>query len=170
MRPILLMDVDGPLNPFQARWFRHSPRHGYAVYQLTPAGGMTYRVVLNPAHGRDLDELSNAFDLAWATTWQHDANRLISPLLGLPDDLPVVPLRMPAHHVGRWCWKTDQIADWVGDRPFAWFDDEINRATRDRLAYAPGMGEHLALRIEPHIGLRPTDIERLRVFANGLAA
>ncbi len=170
MRPLLLMDVDGPLNPFRTKWFRRAPERGYSVHHLTPAGGPTYRVVLNPEHGAALTELAQTYDLAWATTWQHEANRLISPLVGLPTELPVLPLRLPPHHVERWSWKTDQIIDWVGDRPFAWFDDEINRATRDRLARAPGIGEHLALRIEPHRGLESADFLALRRFADALTA
>ncbi|MFN8099419.1 MAG: HAD domain-containing protein [Dermatophilaceae bacterium] len=169
MRPLLLMDVDGPLNPYGAGWFRGRPQHGYVIHELTPAGERTYRVALHPDHGEALRRVGSAYDLVWATTWQHEANRLISPILGLPDDLPVVPLRLPRHHIGRWCWKTDQIAEWVGDRPFAWFDDEINRATRDRLARMPGLGAHLALRIEPHVGLRSPDFASLQSFADGLA-
>lgn len=168
MSPLLLIDIDGPLNPYAASWFRtRRPADGFDFHDLTPQGERAYRVALNPEHGAWLRELSAAYELAWASTWQHEANRLVAPLLGLPGDLPVVPLRTPPGWTARRSWKTEQIIDWVGLRPFAWFDDEINRQTRDWLAHA-GLGPHLALRIEPHIGLRRGDIDRLAAFAHGL--
>ncbi|HRW19700.1 MAG TPA: hypothetical protein P5181_12725 [Dermatophilaceae bacterium] len=119
------------------------------------------RVALHPAHGRWLDELADLSELVWATTWQHEANRVLSPLLGLPQDLPVLPLRMDPLFHGRYAWKTDQIADWVGPRPFVWIDDAINRRTRDRLGTVGWLGPHLALRIDPALGLRRADVERV---------
>ena len=166
VRPLLLMDVDGPLNPYSAPWFvQQTPAPGYAFHELTPSGGITYRVALNPDHGHRLQRLAEYFDLAWATTWLQDANRLISPLLGLPTDLPVVPLRQPIFHHASRSWKAEQIADWVDHRPFAWFDDEINRATREWLKSQERLGRHLAHRVEPHVGLLPIDFDALLAFA-----
>ena len=169
VRPLLLMDVDGPLNPFEAPWFvQQTPAPGYAFHELTPAGGITYRVALNPEHGQQLQRMAASFDLAWATTWLQDANRLISPLLGLPMNLPVVPLMLPRFHHARRSWKAEQIADWVGDRPFAWFDDEINRTTRQWLDSQETLGRHLAHRVEPHLGLMSADFVELLAFGEQL--
>jgi len=166
VRPVLLMDVDGPLNPFEAAWFVHgTPAEGYEFHELTPAGGFTYRVALNRRHGEQLTSLAASYDLAWATTWLDDANRLIAPILGLPQDLPVVPLTRPMLSRSRRCWKTDQIAAWVGGRPFGWFDDEINRPTRDWLEDEPSVGRHLALWVSPATGLTGEHLERLAAFA-----
>jgi len=41
------------------------------------------------SHSAWLRELSGVYDLIWATTWEHDANKHIAPRLGLPP-LPVV--------------------------------------------------------------------------------
>lgn len=171
MRPLLLIDVDGPLNPFDAPWFPSGrDQHGYEFHQLTPTGAQTYSVALNRSHGEELRRLAEVFDLVWATTWLDDANRLISPILGLPTDLPVVPLyRLPRHRPAR-SWKTEQVAGWVGERPFAWFDDEINRATRHWLANEEGLGSHLALRVSAEVGLTQSDFSALASFASDLAS
>ena len=70
-RPFLLLDVDGVLNPI-----------GLQPSDLVPAGFDVHRldglrVLLAPEHGVWLRELSTAFKLVWATSWEHDANRLI---------------------------------------------------------------------------------------------
>jgi hypothetical protein len=168
-KPALLMDVDGPLNPFEAPWFQHAraPR-GYAFYELTPRDGRTYRLALNRSHGEQLRQLQDRFELVWATTWLHDANRLISPILGLPNDLAVIPQGRSAAQRGRTSWKVEQIADWAGPRPFAWFDDEINRATRQWLAGAGWLGSHLALRVPADRGLVDEDFDLLADFADSL--
>lgn len=169
MPPLLLLDIDGPLNPFRAAWSKESvPAPGYDFYDLTPDGGVTYRVALNQDHGQEICLLAEqGYELVWASTWLEDANSLVSPLLGLPTDLPVIPLARPSIPWGKRSWKAPQVAEWVGDRPFAWFDDEINRATRDWLAKA-GLAKHLAHRVEPHIGLTDEDFERLQTFLYGL--
>jgi hypothetical protein len=166
VKPLLLMDVDGPLNPFRARWFAQvTPADGYQFHQLTPEGDQTYRVALNPEHGERLLELATIYDLAWATTWGHEANRLISPILGLPSDLPVIGLPQPSVLMSRRSWKVARIVDWVGVRPFAWFDDEINRPTRLWLANQVAVGPHIAHRVPAEVGLADADFDALWAFA-----
>jgi len=169
VRPLLLLDIDGPLNPLRANWFPGPvPAPGYQFHELTPAGGIAYRVALNPRHGQRLRELAReSFELVWATTWLEDANRLVAPLLGLPNDLPVIPLHRPHAPRGKCSWKAEQILAWVGGRRFVWFDDEINRATRDWLASACP-ADHLAYRVEPHLGLVDADFDEFKLFAQSL--
>ena len=165
MRPLLLLDVDGPLNPYAAPWFRERlPVGGYEMRLLTLSTGRSYWVALNAGHGERLRRLAERYDLAWASTWQEDANRLIAPLLGLPGDLPVVPLVVPALPLPAWGWKTDQVAAWTGTRPFVWLDDEITGATCDRLAAAP-LGRHLARTVRPDVGLTEADFDAVAEFA-----
>lgn len=158
----------GRLNPFRARWFAQlTPADGYQFHRLTPAGDQTYRVALNREHGRQLLELTSMYDLAWATTWGAEANRLISPILGLPSSLPGVDLPQPSVLMSRRSWKAERIVDWVGQRPFAWFDDEINRPTRwwlARVVAAP----HLAHRVPAEVGLTTADFDVLSAFARNL--
>lgn len=170
VRPLLLMDIDGPLNPYAAPWAVINPaQYGYQFYVVGPVREhRQVRVLLNVQHGLWLRRLAEHFDLVWATTWEHDANRQLAPILGLPDDLPVITLWADLARTGRASWKTDAVAEWVGSRPFAWFDDEINEATRARLASWPGIGPHLAWYVDPRHGLRPSDVAALREFAAGL--
>ena len=168
VKPLLLLDVDGPMNPFRASWFaRLDPADGYTFHELTPAGDQTYSVALNPEHGRKLLGLASMYDLAWATTWGAEANRLISPILGLPSDLPVVDLPQPSVLMSRRSWKAERIVEWVDGRPFAWIDDEINRPTRLWLARALD-GPHLAHRVPAEVGLTHADFDVLSTFAQNL--
>jgi hypothetical protein len=169
VRPLLLMDVDGPLNPFEAPWFSGmQAERGYEFHVLTPSDGQTYWVALNPMHGHRLAQLAGIFDLAWATTWRDDANRLLSPILGLPTDLPVVPLVRPPSPKPGVCWKADQIADWVGTRPFAWFDDEIDETTQEWLRAQAWLGRHHARHISPRKGLTRVDFDELETVGPSL--
>jgi len=164
------MDVDGPLNPFRARWFAQpTPADGYQFHELTPGSNQTFRVALNAEHGRRLLELASIYDLAWATTWGPEANRLISPILGLPSDLPVISLPQPSLLMSRRSWKAERIVDWVDHRPFAWFDDEINRPTRLWIASRDAVGPHLAHRVPAEVGLTDDDFDVLGVFAKNLS-
>jgi len=164
------MDVDGPLSPFGAPWFAHgTPAGGYQFHELTPEGDLTYSVALNPEHGRRLLELASIYELAWAaTTWGADANRLISPILALPSDLPVISFPQPSLLRSRRSWKAQRIVDWVGHRPFAWFDDEINRPTQLWLASRDTVGPHLAHPVPADIGLTDADFDVLWAFAKNL--
>lgn len=170
-KPLLFMDVDGPLSPFRAPWFpERAGEHGYQVHRFTVRDGEVYQVALDPRHGRVLGELAGAYELVWATTWGEEANRFIAPLLGLPTDLRVVPL--PPHapvSLHRRYWKADHVVRWSAGRSFAWFDDEINRATRSWLARHPDVGAHLVLRVPADRGLTDADFDALAGFARRAA-
>ncbi|WP_410785137.1 HAD domain-containing protein [Kribbella sp. C-35] len=140
MRPLLLLDFDGPLNPHRAEGIPP----GYQRHEITE-GAKTWRILLNPVHGVELNALADSFELVWASSWEHGANRLLGPLLGLPE-LPTIvwPDRRP---VRRGSWKAPYVADWVGDRPFAWVDDEVGDVERDRFP------EALILPVDARAGL-----------------
>ncbi|MEV0247657.1 HAD domain-containing protein [Nocardia sp. NPDC050712] len=152
MRPLLFLDVDGPLIPFGGS------ANEYARGQVAPgANPLLGRV--DPAHGPRLAALP--CELVWATTWTTDANDLICPRLGLPE-LPVV--HWPdfddpdADH--RLHWKTEDLVAWADGRPFAWVDDEITAADRAWVsvhATAPA----LLHRVDPRVGLTAADFDVL---------
>ena len=73
-----------------------------------------------PGSGRSAIE----FELVWATGWEHDANRLIAPILGLPA-LPV--MEFPRNADGRFT-KLPTITRFAAGRPLVWIDDELSDA------------------------------------------
>jgi hypothetical protein len=126
-RPLLFLDVDGPLIPFGGP-------DPHPTFGRTPAGSNPLLSRIDPAHGPRLASLS--CDIVWATTWMADANRHVCPLLGLPE-LPVVSWPESPDELDNWYglhWKTRTIVDWAAGHPFAWFDDEVTDADRDWVA------------------------------------
>lgn len=69
MKPLLLVDVDGVLNPFP-----ECPE-GYAEYDFFPEDDEPVR--LARVHGEWLRELARAFEVVWASGWGAEANRLL---------------------------------------------------------------------------------------------
>ncbi len=180
-RPALLIDIDGPLNPWAAK--PHRRPEGYSTHCLNPVGikgerwslghrGKLLRVWLNESHGPELLKLGEMFDLVWASTWGSEANRLIGPVLGLPEleyvnfwassDHPEEPERVDGVY-----WKTPLIAEWAAGRPFAWVDDEVREADREYLADCPG-GPALLHHVSPRLGLLEPDFEALTAWAHSL--
>ncbi len=174
--PALLLDVDGPLNPFANRWrrrLRWRPR-GYTAHRCKPDDWIArhaplpeeevapLRVWLNPAHGPQLTALP--YDLVWATTWMHGANKHIGPVIGLPH-LPVIEwgeLFKPGPDGAH--WKVPQIVAWARGRPFAWVDDGIT-AHDERYVAAHHDGPALLHWVDPARGLRAPDFAVLREWA-----
>ncbi|EDY46350.1 HAD domain-containing protein [Streptomyces sp. SPB074] len=123
-RPLLFLDIDGPLLPF-GDGARRAPFR---------TATDTYLARLDPRVGPRLAALP--CELVWATTWEDAANTDMAPRLGLPP-LPVVhwpELSDAREREDRWYglhWKTRTLAAWAGDRPFAWCDDEITEADQE---------------------------------------
>jgi hypothetical protein len=156
-RPLLFLDVDGPLIPFRTR----PAGHTLAVSDIGGSADATGNPLihrLDPADGRRL--LALRCQLVWATTWMADANELVAPRLGL-GQLPVVGFPdddedpEPGLH-----WKTRSLTAWAGGRPFVWLDDEIADADR-RWVNDHYLGTALLHRIDPFVGLSDADFVRI---------
>jgi DNA-binding XRE family transcriptional regulator len=165
-RPLLLIDVDGPLNPYAAsnntinKFNRQNPARGYKTHQISG-----YKVRLARWHGAELKGLARAFDLVWATTWEQQANTEIGPRIGLPD-LPVIsfkdlPDQPPAPGL---YWKTSIIADYCKGRPFAWIDDEISHVDEQYITDRHTAPAKL-MKINPATGLTPEHFDALETWA-----
>jgi HAD domain in Swiss Army Knife RNA repair proteins len=112
--PLFLLDVDGVLNPFAAP---ACPR-GYTEHELFPG---EEPVRLCSAHGSWLQELATRFQIVWATAWGADANRLLAPLLRLPE-LPVIAFPPAPFHSRD---KLPAIVRYAGQRALVWIDDAL---------------------------------------------
>ena len=170
-RPLLFLDVDGPLIPFGA-----NPEQlpgGYPIYQtgsdLGEADTNPLLARIDPALGPCLAALP--YDLVWATTWMADANECIAPRLGLPQlpvlDWPDEPDEPDDDESGGLHWKTRPLLAWAAGRPFAWVDDEITDADR-AWAASHRTGPCLLWQIDPTLGLQPDDFTTLRAWAAAL--
>jgi hypothetical protein len=147
MRPLLLLDVDGVLNPFAAT--RCPPGFGeYAMFADEDP------VRLCPAHGQWIIELGRLFDVAWATGWNDEANRLLAPVLGIP---PLPVLTMPRAFQPR--DKVPVIAAFAARRPAVWIDDAH---TPEALDWANGRREPtLLITVDPAIGLGRASVDEV---------
>ena len=178
---LLLLDVDGPLNPYAAKPTRRPD--GYATFRLTDDGRWLrggegrrckgIRVWLHPGHGAALLRLAAEADLelVWATTWEEEANSRIGPEIGLPP-LPVITFadRDPVagwRRGGGWKWAA--VAEYAAGRPLAWFDDEFERrgAGADRADFerARDGAKTLLCHVDPREGLLPHHLDAVARWA-----
>ncbi|MFC9292819.1 HAD domain-containing protein [Streptomyces sp. NPDC057011] len=146
-RPLLFLDVDGPLIPFGAGPYPHG------------AGANPLLARIDPALGPRLAALP--CELVWATTWEDEANECIAPRLGLPQ-LPLVAWPEPSDEDGQGGvhWKTPALLAHAAGRDFVWVDDEITGADRAWVA-ARHPGRALLHRVDPGRGLTEADFGAL---------
>ncbi|PZG32451.1 hypothetical protein C1I98_29365 [Spongiactinospora gelatinilytica] len=165
-QPLLLVDVDGVLNPTGRR------SGDFRTYDCV-IDGTLYKVRLSRAHGDWLLALARdtGSALVWATTWEDAANDWIGPRLGLPA-LPVIPMppsAVPARgrDFGEMC-KTPHVADYAAGRPFVWFDDAVSAADEDYLRARSDVGDFLLVEVAAEGGLTREDVARAAEWLAGL--
>jgi hypothetical protein len=162
-RPLVLVDVDGVLNPARSRAL------GYRGHWVFPAG-LPHRLLLNPSHGPMLTELAEAggAELVWASYWRNRANTWVAPRVGLPSlrFVPIPRRGSPGTRASLGSWKACHVAVWAGQRPFVWFEDDPDAAIG--LARRPGLGQHLLVKVDPVTGLTDSHVEQARAWLGDL--
>jgi hypothetical protein len=157
-RPLLLIDVDGVVCPYAHEL------EDCASLEIEQALVGYSSVWLSRHVARQLKGLGELFQLIWCTAWEEHAAEYLGPYLALPA-MPVIhfdePLAGDDSH-----WKWPAIEAFVGDRAFAWIDDEIGSGdlARARRREAPT----LLVRVEGTRGLQATHVEQLERFARML--
>ncbi|MDX3070971.1 HAD domain-containing protein [Streptomyces sp. MI02-7b] len=166
-RPLLFLDIDGPLIPFG------SPAGRPAFPAVRPSPGRLANPLLDridPALGPTLAALP--CELVWATSWTaEDANASVAPRLGLPA-LPAVTWPEPSADDARderagLHWKTRTLLRRAAGRPFAWVDDETTGADRDWVAAQGALA--LLHGVDPRQGLTERDFAVLAAWLSGAA-
>lgn len=167
-KPLLFLDVDGPLNPYMALKDK-TPPEGYTMHRAYPNGTdrAGFDLLLNHGHGAKLLDLP--YELVWATTWEKHAHEWIGCHIGLPE-LPVIEFGpSPARSDSRLHWKTERLIEYAEGRPFVWVDDECS--TYDWSHIQGEHGPHGDIyRVDPRHGLKGSDFYLLNKKAGEVMA
>lgn len=155
--PLLLLDVDGVLNPYGAP----ACPPGYTEHDFYP--GDEEPVRLCAAHGPWLRDLATRFEIVWATAWETNANRLLSPFFGLPE-LPVI--QFPRAKFAPFA-KLPAIMAYAGDRPLVWIDDI--HPSEAHIWAAGRSAPTLLITVDPVGGLTRAIIDRAGEWADDLS-
>jgi HAD domain in Swiss Army Knife RNA repair proteins len=157
--PILFVDVDGVLS-----LFGFAPRAEQLPGPLYWIDGIAH--FIPDEVGERLVRLAEGFELVWATGWEERANEHLPHLLGLPvRELPYLTFDGRAVF-GSAHWKVDAIAEYAGNRPAAWIDDNIDE---ECIAWAEGRSAPtLIVHTDPAVGLTDEHVEELLRWADGL--
>lgn len=174
MKAYLLIDIDGVLNPYAAKRnqrpagyhtvYVSSTENNYTVYEKKKQkhGGRWEKNVtvwLNESHGTMLLDLADSgYTLVWATSWENNANLVISPRLHLPE-LPYVPF--PDKTLGKLHYKNMPVADYVGDTPFVWLDDAHTPLDREDMVNRCPQ-PHMLYSVNPAVGFTQDDVNTLK--------
>lgn len=159
--PILFLDVDGVIS-----LFGFGPGTGKLPGPLQWIDGVAH--CISETVGERLVTLAEHFELVWATGWEERANDHLPYLLKLPfRDLPCLSFDGRAVF-GSAHWKVEAIAEYAGERPAAWIDDNLNeechRWARERPAPT------LLVETSPPVGMTDEHVSELLTWAERVAA
>ena len=151
--PLLLMDIDGVLNPYAAPVCPP----GFSEQMLFEGEGEE-PIRVCAEHAEWIQELIPVFEVVWASGWGDDA-QVLATELSLPRfpcvTFPPVPFD-PTE-------KLPAVATHVGSRPAAWVDDVLTDAAYEWAA-ARGFPT-LLIQTDPAVGLCRDHVDQLLTWA-----
>lgn len=158
MKPVIIWDIDGPLNPFLSPKVAYNPNF---IHWGSDWNTGWFDVVDHREWIRELLKLP--VDMLWGSNWQEDCAR-IGMLFDFPEDTPWVPLTIPRVDD---TWKLDSVKQYVDANhktaPVIWLDDEIGpRGER----WAEERGDVLLVKCDPRTGWTFEEKEQMLVFLN----
>jgi len=170
MKPLLLVDVDGVLNPYDAKPTKRPA--GYETYYQDYydkhyGKRRRMRIWLNKTHGPMLTEWAarKGFELAWCTTWGEEANTWIAPKIGLNESWPVVNFDK-AELMNPAVWKFAGVTRFAQDRSLVWLDDDFKyfKYARDEFHFRRSNFTNTTMyQVDPSVGLTETDLDKIAI-------
>jgi hypothetical protein len=129
---------------------------------LVSAWGRWVREVQIPDVAAErIRQLTEHFDLVWASEWGHNAHTAFRPALGLPEEpWPFLPVQFD---------KLAAIRAYAGGMPWVWIDDPVvdlheAQPGAEAGAEAGGAGapaDGIIVRVDPHEGIAGVDVAAL---------
>lgn len=179
--PVLLLDVDGVLNAFDA-WevvdsrspLTRSSVRAPAGYRAAHVDG--YELLLVPDHASWVAALADRFEMVWATMWQHRAPAALAPVVGFGADWPWIDFGAYQAHAttqrtgwGVGSYKFPGVVATVGDRPMVWIDDDLEMAIYEWAVERDASGiPTLLVQPFPDEGWTRAEFDAVMAFAESL--
>lgn len=177
-RGVLILDIDGSINPFFARsTLEISPEKlpGFEEHFLQDPSYGDARVFLQTAVLRDvllgLRELG--VELVWGSAWNENSNLILRMLFpeGMENSPTVVFPDEMEFSLSVQSWKLPTVREFIEERyadsvPLIWIDDEIFGDAEDWLRSRPARS--YMLRPERHRGATAEDWSSILSFAESL--
>jgi HAD domain in Swiss Army Knife RNA repair proteins len=158
LRPILFLDVDGVISLFGFPAGEPPPGRFHWV------DGVVH--CIDETCGARIGRLWDAYEVVWATGWEEKANEYLPHILSLPSrELPVLTFDGRAVF-GSAHWKLDAIAEYAGERPAAWVDDNLDEECERWARERPH--PTLLVHTDSHTGLRDQEVQTLLTWAQRL--
>lgn len=129
-KPLLGVDIDGVisifadgagLQPGSEPTARAGGRFEYLLIDGIPH-------CISIAAGERIERLAGHYELFWASGWEDRANDHLPNLIGIPE-LPYLKLNGTPDDEEH--WKLGPIAEYAGNRPLAWIDDNFDQSCFD---------------------------------------